>query len=1158
MTQQEQHEFGESLEGAEAWMRVVQEQHEFGESLEGAEAWMRVVQERLRVSDNTQGPRSALETRLHETERIHGSEHEGRLKMDRALVAAEVLLQSGDEQTKQQTLAKLRDLKALWEETTTYIVHCHSRIEWVWLHWNEYLKAHEEFQAWLDKLQRALEAAPELQPGVREKLWQVDHAQLTLCDVQAQAPLLERLLDEAAGLHNRTEDPSVDPEKQEALQDSYSDVRDKAEERLLLLQKIAEDHQQHQDCVNKFQTWLLSKEEEIRRFSQQADSTENKLQLLQELETSIADEERTLRHIESLAEPVKASTSPAGAEEVARETAGLRAAWERLRMGLQEARGGLQDSLDSRGQYEARCGQLRTGIGELRSLVQRLARELEGSDGDRERERSEEQLVTQWRRCTGVRNTLIDEEPRAELLKDRLKELIHFSQDCKPLSDELLLAVKEYQSLKGRAFRLSSESETGLRQVLQDPLHGFSQWSQMVSQVLEASAEVSEFSHIALLVQNIEKLLKQSLQLQERLSLLQVKRDLLGCVFGPEAAEGLLSELSANVRRRELLHSQLLQRKSRLQGLISRTKDFGDAYGSIRKKLAFINELCLASHTLQPDILAKKSQCDQLRVLKRDLEDCEAHITALETLVSSSPTNRAKFECLFADWNIVYKTVRVRVNECEHQISEHEVFHESLLSVEKWLMIMRQKLESFRSSGGEWSVENRQHEAERALGEFPEKEQQLRQTEHQGQNVLAKTSEEGKVHIIRDLKRLRESWKTLQSLSFHLHRLLNGQGSQVKGQTAGETAGGVRGQGSGGQAGAKGTAENPRGPRRRLWEHEGSADAHGDGLEMDEELAALSGLAALDTAVSAQSGGGAGQPNLLPSNGRGQTVVSGGQSVEEVDSDRSGGELGASAGRTAQRGGLSVCGDAGASRRTGQWVEEHAAASGGEGGALEDGEGYSPGLSLRARRRSGEQSGLDGSRVRGARRDASGRDSGTTPTPTKGGRGPADSGERHRHFDIWLQRETDKLSGILSSHRAISAKELKIRENTLKALRSRVPWGQGQFQQLLDSRVAGSVAGAGPEVEDVELEDLRYRWMLHKSKLKDVGELRDRLRVAESCCGFLSRVCRVALPLQLLLLALLLLAFLLPMMDEGTSCSLSNNFARSFNIMLRYDGPPPT
>lgn len=59
---------------------------------------------------------------------------------------------------------------------------------------------------------------------------------------------------------------------------------------------------------------------------------------------------------------------------------------------------------------------------------------------------------------------------------------------------------------------------------------------------------------------------------------------------------------------------------------------------------------------------------------------------------------------------------------------------------------------------------------QRALGEFPEKEQQLCQTEYQGQNVLARTSEEGKVHIVRDLKRLRESWKALQSLSLNLHR----------------------------------------------------------------------------------------------------------------------------------------------------------------------------------------------------------------------------------------------------------------------------------------------------------------------------------------------------------------------------------------------------
>jgi len=45
-----------------------QEQHEFKECLEEALSWMQAIQERLKQNDNTQGPRSALEVRLRETE----------------------------------------------------------------------------------------------------------------------------------------------------------------------------------------------------------------------------------------------------------------------------------------------------------------------------------------------------------------------------------------------------------------------------------------------------------------------------------------------------------------------------------------------------------------------------------------------------------------------------------------------------------------------------------------------------------------------------------------------------------------------------------------------------------------------------------------------------------------------------------------------------------------------------------------------------------------------------------------------------------------------------------------------------------------------------------------------------------------------------------
>lgn len=56
--------------------------------------------------------------------------------------------------------------------------------------------------------------------------------------------------------------------------------------------------------------------------------------------------------------------------------------------------------------------------------------------------------------------------------------------------------------------------------------------------------------------------------------------------------------------------------------------------------------------------------------------------------------------------------LQAKVHESEESIADHESFHDSLLNIEKWLMIMKQKLESFHGPSGEWSIEGRQHEAE--------------------------------------------------------------------------------------------------------------------------------------------------------------------------------------------------------------------------------------------------------------------------------------------------------------------------------------------------------------------------------------------------------------------------------------------------------------
>ncbi len=120
--------------------------------------------------------------------------------------------------------------------------------------------------------------------------------------------------------------------------------------------------------------------------------------LCQALDDSVAGEEKTLQHIEGLAEAVRGNTSPAGAEVVVEEAEELRLGWQRLRQGLCEAEEGLRSSLDSHTQYMARCQRLGEDIGRLRMLMQGLEQELEESReaGDR----TEEQMVGQWKKYT--------------------------------------------------------------------------------------------------------------------------------------------------------------------------------------------------------------------------------------------------------------------------------------------------------------------------------------------------------------------------------------------------------------------------------------------------------------------------------------------------------------------------------------------------------------------------------------------------------------------------------------------------------------------------------------------------------------------------------------------------------------------------------------
>ncbi|XP_061468049.1 nesprin-3 isoform X2 [Rhineura floridana] len=959
-----------------------QPQDEFDNSVQKAVDWMKTIQERLRINDNTKGPRSALEARLRDTEKICALEPEGRLKMDMVLMKADALLQCISEEKKHEILSKLKDIKTMWEETAIYITHCHSRIEWVWLHWSEYLKAQDEFYVWIHNMKVTLEPDIELQLGLKEKQWQLSHAQVLLNDVVNQSGLLKRLLEEAIALYNRIGDPSVDEDVQKKMEEEYAEVKNEAQRRVQLLEKITKEHEQYKSNVDQFQLWLTQVTERLSScLGQEAKQpAENRIKSLQDIARDVKSGEKKLRHLEAQSTGVMQNTSPLGAEKMKEELEDLKKALEKLKLVSTEEEERLLKNLKSENAYHSHARLLEAEVQEFRKSLQRLANAFEPEAGGR----SDEDLILLWRKYRATRETLTAEESKVERLKTQLKDLFRFSQDTQPLSDSVIRVIREYQSLKGKTFKMSTETETELRQRFQNPLREFQLWKPSAQRLLDTAANVSDPALTDAFLHQTEAFLAESSRFKEQLLMLQLKKDFLSSIFEEERAKSLLAEAAGAAKEAEHLHKSLLQRKSRLQALVSQQKDFDVVFEPLQRKLSGIRAKLNAEKEPLPDLAGKERRLQRLQIIQGDMVECAIQIKELEKLIQSDPAQMHKIKQLFSDYQILKRSLEIMTARSKQHVQEHWTFNDKLSDLLQWLTVTKQKLESYQDGNGGWKTNSRALDLERLQTEFSDREIQLHLTEAHGQLVAENSSSEGAETIQTETKKLKESFESLEDMMSSLLQKIHPNRMTV-------------------DASKKAS-------------HSGNMPAQGFTICSTEAL---------------NHGGNAAK----------------GEHTDDL--------------------------------------------------------------------------------------------------------------QLIKNFERWLQAENAKLSKILAT-KPSSSEELKARHSKLKELQSRVPEGQHHFEDLLR---LWPIVGSSDE-----LEELRYQWMLYKSKLNDSSNsvtsslepVTFRKGPPAGACSFLRRVCCAALPLQLLLLLLLLLAFLLPLVEEMHSCKLANNYARSFNLVLRYNGPPPT
>ncbi|XP_069017780.1 nesprin-2a isoform X4 [Embiotoca jacksoni] len=144
---------------------------------------------------------------------------------------------------------------------------------------------------------------------------------------------------------------------------------------------------------------------------------------------------------------------------------------------------------------------------------------------------------------------------------------------------------------------------------------------------------------------------------------------------------------------------------------------------------------------------------------------------------------------------------------------------------------------------------------------------------------------------------------------------------------------------------------------------------------------------------------------------------------------------------------------------------------------------------------------------------------------------------------LWSQLQPED-----GAEESVEAREkLHVTGSKLKTLLRQVDQDLSTLRQRLESSSAVPEQKSSPETSQAAA---------HSKKGSSTQRER---RESSPPRSFFSRVLRAAFPLQLLLLFLLLLPCLIPLSETDPSCSVANNFARSFYPMLRYtNGPPPT
>lgn len=237
----------------------------------------------------------------------------------------------------------------------------------------------------------------------------------------------------------------------------------------------------------------------------------------------------------------------------------------------------------------------------------------------------------------------------------------------------------------------------------------------------------------------------------------------------PQGHEAINKNLAQLQNDWSTLALKMIETKTMLDQSINQYSGLVDQIKNILKSIEWLEKTIAELSEFQTTMPEKRSQLENIKTMEEKVRLDKIEIDALKTqvseMLSTKQPNQTAYQALqtLEKFDSSAEAAKVLLREREAQYRDHRLFNEAKNDLSGWINRAREKLPGMKpqSLADKLSIENFVQPLDALLNKKAQGELLVEHLIHTGEVVMASTSPQGKEHIKKDIKGLRESFEGL-------------------------------------------------------------------------------------------------------------------------------------------------------------------------------------------------------------------------------------------------------------------------------------------------------------------------------------------------------------------------------------------------------------